>query len=581
MLARLRTALDGLAFRIAALLALALFPIGLIAISLSGQLARDSELRNEMSLLALTSEAATREGSSLTSGFGILAALTAALPAERSDDPGCSKIFEQFLRLQPDFSFAGYIDRNGIIACGSEAVGRDVSDRDTVKIMRQEQSQRIDLIQTPAVSNQTVLVMSRPVFLSGRDEYDGFVAISVPEANLFEDLMIRDPAYPTELITFNKSGQVLTTKQNRDDALKTLPRNVGLDQFVGNPRQAFSALSREGQDRIYAVVPIVEGTAYAMGSWLRSDLSRPRGSFWSSPLVFPALMWLSSLCVAFLAVHRLAIAHIRRLGRNMDDFRQTRALKEMPNDFSVPLEIRRIYETWYETAATILRDEAEMESVIRSKTALLKEVHHRVKNNLQLVASILNMRIRRANNNESRIALREVQRRVMSIATVHRALYETSTEGVVNANELLGSVIGKTIEGCGEMASDLEIEIGFADVPLYPDQAVPLSLMASEAATNAIKHLGRPSTGRAPRIWARLDRAEGDRAVLEIGNTKGALVLPREDMDTHSGMGSKLINAFAVQMRGELEISDSEHEFSVRMTFAVTGFSENAVDYSI
>ena len=78
-------------------------------------------------------------------------------------------------------------------------------------------------------------------------------------------------------------------------------------------------------------------------------------------------------------------------------------------------------------AEGILQDEAELEDALREKSLLIREVHHRVKNNLQLIASIMNMQIRRSRNSETTSVVRRLQDRVLGLARVHRQMYEAQT----------------------------------------------------------------------------------------------------------------------------------------------------------
>ena len=94
---------------------------------------------------------------------------------------------------------------------------------------------------------------------------------------------------------------------------------------------------------------------------------------------------------------------------------------------------------------SVLHDEAMLEDSVHQKDVLLLEVHHRVKNNLQLIASIMNLQIRKSINPEARVMLRNLHDRVMSLATVHRELYQTSGLVDVRADELLESIVSQVL----------------------------------------------------------------------------------------------------------------------------------------
>ena len=167
-----------------------------------------------------------------------------------------------------------------------------------------------------------------------------------------------------------------------------------MKQLTGNTRQVFTARNSEGIDRVYAVISMVDGTVFAMSVWpsdtalLETDFSSRLSS------LLPIIMWVASLVVAFWALNRLAITHIRKLGRQMLHFALNRTLPRKPLGEQVPVEIVAMEKSFLGMARSILQDEARLEDSLREKNMLLKEVHHRVKNNLQLISSIMNMQIR-------------------------------------------------------------------------------------------------------------------------------------------------------------------------------------------
>nr|WP_255571869.1 sensor histidine kinase [Celeribacter sp. PS-C1] len=260
----------------------------------------------------------------------------------------------------------------------------------------------------------------------------------------------------------------------------------------------------------------------------------------------------------------------------MRKFAATRRHDERRKDPGLPRELREIERAWHDLAETVIRDEAELEDTIHDKSVLLKEVHHRVKNNLQLIASIVNMKVRKAKTPEARFALKEVQGRVMSIATVHRSLYETTTEGRVRADQLLRSTVGKLVDAGVGNEVKLENTQTYEPITLYPDQAVPLSLLATEATTNALKYVGRPADAL-PCVDVSLTRLEPEIARLSVSNSKGTPLLPPEQV-SGTGLGTSLIQAFAQQLGGQLKVEDEEGRYSVVVDFPIASFDEASED---
>jgi len=561
---RLRKASRGLAFRIAALLAVALLPIGIIALAQTLQLIDESNRRAETSLLALTSKASGGEEGLIRSAFGAVQAIAAFVPEIRNNPEQCSEILGQYVRLSDAYSFAGYIDADGIVVCGSAGIGRDVSGTGSFKKMKARPGPHATITENGQLSGTSVIVVAVPVL--NRGEFDGYVAVSLPHLRLYRAFEEMDDDRPVDLITFNEDGEVLTSEFGLDDVNMRLPTDRPLKGFVGQPQVAFTGVTQEGNKRVFAVVPVVSNLVYAMGSWEHERLAFAPGALnLAMPILFPVLMWLACLGIAYLAVERLVIRPTRNLRARMLLFMRSRQISPPKGGRSVSTELREIDETWERLAESVLKDEAELEDTIHDKNVLLKEVHHRVKNNLQLIASILNMTIRKTKTPDTKLVLADVQNRVMSLATVHQNLYETSMQGRVRADELLNTIVGRITNAGTPPDSGIRVELDFEPTVLYPDQAVPLALIATEAVTNSLKYVGKPKKG-SPWIRVTLKNEGEDMSCLEIANSTGARLNSEED-ESGSRMGAQLITAFAQQLEGKLETETEGDEHRIRMRF--------------
>ena len=562
--------LRGLAPRLAATLALALIPVGLIAVLQSARIDQEIDRRQEATLLALTADAAAGEVRVMTEARGAVRALLAQLTVEDPSSVDCSAYFHAFVETNRQYSFAGFVSANGILACASDQAGKDVSTSATFLAMSEQPATRILVSREAAISKTSVIVVATPYFVDG--DYSGYVAVSIPHSRLSSEATEVVSAHPLDLVTFNSNGDVLSSEAGLEDVVSRLPKNRLLTDFVGKGQLAFTGPSNTGEVRTFAITPILPGQVYALGSWPDDALALGVLPAW----VFPAIMLIVGLIVAWVAADRFVIRHIRVLQRRMEAFASTRELGEAPVAQMEPSEIRSIYQTWQEIAQNLLMDEAELEGALKEKNVLLKEVHHRVKNNLQLIASIVSMKLRRARSPDARNVLKEVQMRVMSIASVHRSLYISSDQGKVRADELLRTVVDATIEAGAYQTGSLVLHRDYQPVVLFPDQAVPLSLFASEAVTNALKYVGRRQDGFAD-INVDLVVETADRARLTIANSLGVQIMPAEDV-SGSGLGSSLLQAFAQQMHGEFTAEKTDDTYTVSVSFLMLPFSSEPSD---
>ncbi|WP_207014398.1 sensor histidine kinase [Rhodobacter sp. NTK016B] len=564
----------GLATRIAGTLAIALMPIGAIAVYQAVQIAAEEQSRMEVALLTATAEAAAGEALAISSATGAVATLAAMVAANAGASDGCSTMFRNVVRDTPQFSFAGYIAADGTLECGSADVGRDMSDGVMFPRMDAAREPMVIASGFGTISGTSVIVSAAPVF--DDREYIGFVAVSVPHSRIFGIPGSAGLNQTTNIITFNANGDLLSSDRDLGDAETTLPVGRPLSSLVTNRQFAFTGMSANGEQRIFAVVPIIPGVVHALGSWPRETLGWMR----LSPVLFPVLMLLTGLIVAFGAVNALVIRYIRKLKDNLGEFSRSRRILPLSTSrTTLPQELVEIDETWSDLANHLVRDEAELENMVHEKSVLLKEVHHRVKNNLQLIASIVNLKIRRATSPEARRSLKEVQMRVMSIAAVHRALYSEPSSGQVRADDLLTTVVNSTIAAGVTDERTVTIEQDYAPILLYPDQAVPLLLMATEAVTNALKYMGRLENGEAF-LRISLEATTETEATLRVVNTCGTPFVPHETV-VGSGLGRSLIAGFATQVGGVVTTDITEEYYDFRLVFEGSVFDPDPADHNV
>ena len=415
------------------------------------------------------------------------------------------------------------------------------------------------------------MMISAPVYQ--RRQLTGFAMLAL-RSTVFDG--IEGPSVadgPKALLIFNDYGRLISTSQDWEEAEQELPLHFDPKQYFGGKGVVFSDQNSEGIDRVYAVQPLVSAGVYAVGVWPKDTPFLERGYVARFGTILPIVTWAASLIVAFWALNRLAIRHIRNLGRQMRRFGINRHLPRKRLGQGVPVELIEMEEAFIRMGDSILKDEAAQEDSIREKNMLLKEVHHRVKNNLQLISSIMNMQIRQAKTPDAGLVLRRLQERILSLATVHKNLYQTDDLARLDARDLLNDVIDQLLNVALTTGSWVEVKRDLAQISLDPDDAGPLSLLVSEALTNALKHVVRDGTAKA-RISISLVLDGPGTARLRIENSLGG-----EPEQEGTGLGSKLIEAFARQLRGTLDQHVTEDSFCLSMTFPIPEVVKPSVDY--
>ena len=567
--------LGSLRFQVLAFLTLALLPIGLLGVLQTRNLTREMQGRYELNLLALTERAYSGEQRVISRAFGAAEALSAVIQQISENPDDCERYLANYATMTRQYAFVGFLPPDGVMTCASARGVFDLSGSPRLAETMENPMPRVVRVDDPITSDSTAITVLQPAFRD--DVLIGYVVLSIPETVLATQTDDFADRRPLSLVTFNAKGEFLTAESSLDDALDSLPRDIPLADLVGLEAATFLAESHAGEMRIYAVDAVIPDVVNAVASWAPEDESPGSQSYGMLSVLFPVLMWLASLVVAYVAVNRLVLRHVRRLSRKMRRFAVDRRL---PPDAELPPMSRELAEldgAFTSMALALMADEAQMEDALREKNVLLREVYHRVKNNLQMISSIMNLQMRKAANPETRAALKRLQDRVLGLASVHRNLYQSADLSKTDAGALLREIFDQTLLAAIPPGIDPRVETRFDSVHLFPDQAVPLALLASELATNALKYLGAPKGGR-PWLSATFVTLGPQRASLTVGNSV-APDCPETATEDGAGLGSQLVRAFAMQMGAEIVIDRPEGGYVVTATFDVHDVAPKAMEY--
>jgi two-component sensor histidine kinase/CHASE1-domain containing sensor protein len=204
---------------------------------------------------------------------------------------------------------------------------------------------------------------------------------------------------------------------------------------------------------------------------------------------------------------------------------------------------------------------------LREQEVLIKEVHHRVKNNLQVISSLINMQARELGDSEragERNALRECQSRVQAIALVHEKLYQTGRYAEVPFSSYARSLADNVFEANGVSRSAIALRVAIDEIDLSVDKAVPCALILNELISNALKHAF--ATGRRGTIRVELSRVDAGACLVVADDGQGLT----EGVDPMQGksLGMKLVSTLTRQLQGTLDIA-SGAGVTVRVTFPI------------
>ncbi|MEX5728222.1 two-component sensor histidine kinase [Rhodovulum iodosum] len=553
-------------------LTVAMLPLGLISVYQTSKVLHESQRLSGVALMDRTQRAAARTQALIQSAFGAAKTVAAANVLFDGGGLSCDAVLARLVDESEAYIFAGFIDTRGNITCSSTGERLSVAESAYFLDILRDPKPRVDTRTNANLRHVRVVRVSVPVYERG--DLQGFVLISMPYAAVYYSL--DGQGDPVDLLVFDGEGEFLTAEAaQRDygtppqDFEEVLPRGRTLERLAASGRQSFRGENRRGETRDFAVVPVVEGRVYVLGSWAPDRTSLLPRAGRAMALYFPLLMWGAGMVVAFFGVHRLVIRHIRRLRSWMQLYAGGKTDFETERLDHAPDELEVMAEAFRSMTRRLAEQERALEEDLAEKTILLKEVHHRVKNNLQLITSIMNMQIRNAQSAEAQTLLRRVQDRVMALAAIHRYLYLARKLSMVRADRLLDDIIGQlvVVGDIGGGDERVRISTEFSPVEVSPDQSVPLSLLATEAAMNAVKYCGAPASG-APWITIALQALEDGRVCLSVVNSRAGAQADAAPGDADgSGLGQKLIESFAAQLDGALEIQAEPERYELHVTF--------------
>ncbi len=269
-----------------------------------------------------------------------------------------------------------------------------------------------------------------------------------------------------------------------------------------------------------------------------------------------AIALLLGLCLAgvLIGASRLIVQPLRAVTRSVTEWRRAGAYAPRLTR-STPIELRQLSRAFSDATHALGAHEERLRVAETHQALLIKEIHHRVKNNLQIIASLLNLQANRIRQPEARAEFASARDRVRALATLHRHLYAEGELHTLNMRSFLVELCGQLFQAIGEKEGRrIRLEIDAPDIVMSTDQAVPLALVVTEAVSNAIKY-AFPG-GRSGVVSVHLTEEVEGIAKLVIQDNGIGIPAGRAETETgvRDGIGIQLIRGFARQLGATLDV---------------------------
>ena len=198
------------------------------------------------------------------------------------------------------------------------------------------------------------------------------------------------------------------------------------------------------------------------------------------------------------------------------------------------------------------RSEEQLTVSLKEKEALLKEIHHRVKNNLQIIASLLRLQSDALTDSTTRNLFLDCQRRVRSMALLHEQLYQGSELASIDFAEYVGRLVNYIRRTYAQSVSGVTVRIEIPSLVIDIERAMPLGLIISELVSNSLQHAFAGADGsQTGELWVKVAKTPPGSLTLEVGDS-GCGLPEGMDIERSPSMGLQLVHSFVLQLNGRI-----------------------------
>jgi two-component sensor histidine kinase len=218
-----------------------------------------------------------------------------------------------------------------------------------------------------------------------------------------------------------------------------------------------------------------------------------------------------------------------------------------------------------EQKEAIAQKNSIFDSALKEKEVLLKEIHHRVKNNLQVISSLLNLQSKGITDEHARQVLEDGKERIQAIALIHHRLYQNEVLAYITMQDYLPDLISQLKRTYVSADKQIQTKIETNAVRISMDNAVPLGLIVCEMITNAYKHAFQGKT--IGEIWVEL-KPSSEQSFYELTiEDNGVGIKEGINFPQEGSLGAEIITALSEQLNGELFMTSSEEGTKFKLIF--------------
>jgi two-component sensor histidine kinase len=542
-----------------------------------------TEKRNDATAITLTAvrEIARRSEYAVRDTEHLLSALR--LDPEIRDvlQPECNRRMAEHLAANPLYTSLGVADSQGNLVCSSVPPATQVNfaDRSYFIAARDTRSFAISELLIGRVNNRVSVGVGMPLVPS-TDLFKGVIIAGIDFHQLISVLAGEAlPAHTTVTIA-DANGTVILRNEDREKWLgKSLADTSLAGVLRSNKPGAIEVRGADGQQRLHGFQHLSFKPGSVDGYIIAGIPSSGIYAHANSSLRRNLWIIVGVGCVALVASVVVAqvfiVRRVRTLTATAEAFgkgdRTARSrLGESGGEIgTLAREFDRMAEAVQQREEQVEEQARQLRITARQREALLREVHHRVKNNLQIITSLISLQKGGLTDPHSAAALTVTENRIRAMCLIHEQVYRAQELGLIALGPYLQELCQHLSIVFGEQSSHVWLSVEADDIVLPVDRAVPCGLIANELVSNAYEH-GFPA-GRSGQIRIKAARTqapgvpglEGARVRLSVADD-GAALPQSFDVHVPTSMGLQIVNSLVAQLKGTIEVrTDGMKEFAI------------------
>ncbi len=486
----------------------------------------------------------------------------------------CARLLADTIKPYSAYASGFLSDLTGNMVCSSNQseVGANVGTHGWFKNVVSSRNPTIGSV-PPVSSAQPVIAYAYPLF--DRDgQIAGVLGLNIRMA--WFDEAQRELKLPpaSSVFLMDKAGSILAGPEAAAQPSKDgAPELSFIAEAADGLADTFDGIGMDKVSRVYSAAQIDPSKLIVLFGVPTEHMIAPlRRILWTEVGIL-VLAWLLAIISASVGTRYLVTRWTDRLTRTASQL-TAGELSARPNMVGAPAELQQLGAAMNALAQRIGEREADLKTSLSQKHAMLKEIHHRIKNYMQTVVSFLSLHARSAESPDVKLAFSDAQARIQAFALVHRHLYESEDLQAVRADLFIANLSRLLQDATGVSQRQIRLDINVPPVRMAGEQAAILASFITEVMTNAFKH-AFPNE-RHGTIKIEMSATDDGDAVLTIADDGIGFSLESTDATFGSaalGTGLTLIAGFAKQIGGVLERSDGEPGTRTTLRFKLHGLS--------